>query len=125
MTPLLVLLGIAVGPVAVTWTVLRGFRALSGAHDTKRPFAPATPAPGTPLGELVEALGRLEREYATLERAQAPSGGTRMRAVAQAYDETLRRCCAALELPLPGPPPLDGLVRLEVEAALASRGLSW
>jgi hypothetical protein len=125
MIPLLVLLGIAVGPVGVTWAVLRGFRALGGAQDPARRASPATPAPGAPLSELVDTLGRLERDYAALERAQAPYGGTRMLAVAHAYDETLRRCCAVLELPLPAPPPLDGLARLEVEAALASRGLSW
>lgn len=122
---LVVLLGIAVGPVTVTWAVLRGFRALSGAQDRQRPVAPAIPAPTSPLDELLAELGRLEREYAALELSQAAPGDPRTCAVVHAYDEALRRCCEALGLPLPGPPPFDGLVRLEVEAALAVRGLSW
>ncbi len=54
-----------------------------------------------------------------------PVRAARLRAVTLAYDDTLRACCAALELPQPDRPPLSPIVRLETEAALAQRGLTW
>ena len=134
MTALLLMLAIALGPVTVTWAVLRGLRRISdaraGATRRARRKGPSVePVPGPPVGasldQLVDELGRLERTYQRLESTPLPPSDARLRAVALAYDTTLRRCCDALDLPRPGPPPLQGLARLEVEATLAQHGLSW
>ena len=134
MIELLLMLGIAFGPVTVTWAVLRGLRRISDARAgavrrPRRGQAPVQPVPGPPVGasldELVDELGRLERTYRRLESTPLPASDPRLREVALAYDATLRRCCDALDLPRPGPPPLQGLDRLEVEATLAQHGLSW
>ena len=84
------------------------------------------PVPGGPaITTLCRDLTRLQRDYQTLLRSDAPAKAARLRAVGLAYDDTLCACCAALEVEDPGRPPLDGAVRLEVEAALAQRGLNW
>lgn len=124
MIALLALLGIALAPLGVTWATLQAFRWLAERSGSWRSAASAAARhPPESLGRLVDELRRLEQEYTALERMDGPSCARR--AVALAYDETLRRCCAALDLSEPGPPPLDGLVRLQVEAALSQRGLSW
>ena len=140
MTAFVTLLGIALVPVTATWAILRGLRLVSahgasaaawrGGRRAAAPSAPAGPAAwgppvGASLGELVDELGRLERAYRQLEQLLLPADDHRMRELTLAYDATLRRCCAALGLPLPGPLPLEGLARLEVEATLAQHGLSW
>lgn len=142
MTAFVTLLGIALVPVTATWAILRGLRLLSARGGTaparwgrggstsggtarSGTTGPCGPPVGDSLGQLVDELGRLERAYRELEALLVPTADPRMRALTHRYDATLRRCCAALGLPLPGPPPLDGLARLEVEATLAQHGLSW
>ena len=126
MTAVVTLLGIALAPLGVTWATLKAFRWLSSRWGSwSVPARAPVRAPQESLGRLVDDLRRLEREYTALEREPDASCAPRRRSVALAYDETLRRCCAALDLPEPGPPPLDGLVRLQIEAALSQRGLSW
>ena len=49
----------------------------------------------------------------------------RLQSVTLAYDDTLCACCTALEIPAPGRPPFDAVQRLEIEATLAQRGLTW
>lgn len=80
---------------------------------------------GPGLGRLRRDLTRLQRDYQALLRSDAPAKAARLRAVGLAYDDTLCACCVALEVEPPGRPPLDGAVRLQVEAALAQRGLDW
>ncbi len=77
------------------------------------------------LGRLVDDLRRLEAEYIKIERSDLPARAARLRAVALAYDDTLRACCLAIGLPEPDERPLSGLMRLQTEAELAQRGLVW
>ncbi len=42
-----------------------------------------------------------------------------------AYDDTLCACCSALEIPWSGRPPFDEVHRLDMEASLAKRGVTW
>jgi hypothetical protein len=80
---------------------------------------------GPPIERLVGDLARLDRDYARIERSDLPRRALRLQGVSLAYDDVLCACCAALEIPLSGRPPLDPLQRIEIEAALAQRGLTW
>lgn len=82
-------------------------------------------ATGPTLERLVDDLRRLESEYRRIERSDLPAKSVRLRAVSLAYDDTLRACCLALELPEPEPAPLSSLARLRTEAELAQHGLTW
>jgi hypothetical protein len=85
-----------------------------------------TPMPtGPPIERLVGDLRRLERDYVRIEESDLPRRASRLQSVSLAYDDTLFACCTALEIPCSGRPPLDAVQRLEVEAALAQRGLTW
>lgn len=88
---------------------------------------PSVPGPTAEqrLGLLVARLARLDGDLDRLGSAGATGGGSRRRALALAYDDTLRDCSLALGLPDPGPAPLGGVVRLQVEAQLAGRGVQW
>ena len=125
MISLLTLACIAAGPVAVTWAVLNGLRLLARSSSGAMSWPASGTATDASVETLVAELRRLERAFAELEASDDPTAPQRLRLVGMAYDQVLRRCCAALDLPLPGPPPLAGVVRLEVEAALVTRGLSW
>lgn len=96
-----------------------------GAHANqsgrRRDTAPVAPS----LERLVGDLRRLELEYRRIERSDLPARAARLRAVGLAYDDTLRACCRALQLPAPDPSPLSAVTRLETEVALSQRGLSW
>jgi hypothetical protein len=81
-------------------------------------------APGRPLEQLTHDLRRLERDYRRISASDLPGRVGRMRTVALAYDDTLRACCRAVGLPEPQDP-LDGLARLETEAALTQHGVQW
>ena len=70
-------------------------------------------------------LRRLERDYRRIEASDLPAKAARLRSVSLAYDDTLRACCRALELPEPDKPPLGPVARLETEAVLAQHGLTW
>ena len=86
-------------------------------HPRRRSAAPA----GRPLEQLTHDLRRLERDYRRISGSDLPGRVGRMRTVALAYDDTLRACCRAVGLPEPQDP-LDGLARLETEAALTQPG---
>ena len=77
------------------------------------------------LDQLVADLRRIDAEYRRTEASDVPARGARLRALALAYDDVLRACCRLLGLPEPPTAPLRALDRLETEAALAQRGLSW
>jgi hypothetical protein len=136
-TALLTFLGIVFAPLGVTWAVLRLFRAVSS-RGAGPGWSATRPEPASRRAErhdprrldrLRRDLARLEQEYRTLELTlgQAPpaSRSARLHALGLRYDETLVDCCAVLGLPAPGRPPLEGVVRLQVEASLAQRGVSW
>jgi hypothetical protein len=78
-----------------------------------------------PIERLVADLGRLERDYTRIQGSDLPRQELRLRSVSLAYDDALCACCAALEIPTAGRPPLDPVQRLEIEAALARHGLTW
>lgn len=84
----------------------------------------AEPA-GPPIEQLVADLRRLGRDYARIAESDLPRRQMRLQSVTLAYDDTLCACCLALEIPAPGRPPFDAFQRLEIEAALAQRGLTW
>ncbi|MDP9436031.1 MAG: hypothetical protein M3P93_12895 [Actinomycetota bacterium] len=137
MTALATMLGIVLGPFVVTWLVLRLLRALSrraggaaAGEAARRPVGQEPPlrlrAPGQSgrVERLRHDLSQLEREYRRVLAAEPPDP-SRLCSLGLQYDATLAAVCVELGLPAPGPPPLDGVVRLEVEAALAQRGLCW
>ena len=85
-----------------------------------------SPAPaGPPIERLVADLRRLERDYSRIERSDLPRRAVRLQGVSLAYDDTLCACATALEIPWSPRPPLDGVQRLQIEAALAQHGLVW
>ena len=86
---------------------------------------PAVAAAQPPLERLLADLRRLEADYRRIEASDLPGRAARLRTVTLAYDDTLRACCTALDLPQPDRPPLSPVVRLQTEAALAQRGLTW
>ena len=89
-----------------------------------RPRRPAQPA-GPPIERLVADLHRLGRDYSRIAASDLPRRQSRLQSVTLAYDDTLSACCTALEIDAPGRPPFDAVQRLEIEATLAQRGLTW
>jgi hypothetical protein len=77
------------------------------------------------LERLVGDLRRLECDYCRIERSDLPRRAARLQSVSLAYDDILCACCKALEIPWSGRPPLAGVDRLEMEASLAQRGVTW
>lgn len=63
----------------------------------------------------------LERTYLT----DQPSKMERLTAAALAYDYVLLSACRTLEVPELATLPMNSIKRLEIEAALAGRGLDW
>src|SRR3712207_3589706 len=82
-------------------------------------------SPGPEIGRLVGDLRRLERDYCRIEHSDLPRRAARLQSVSLAYDDTLCACFEALEIPGAGRPPFDGVHRLEMEASLAQRGVTW
>jgi hypothetical protein len=80
---------------------------------------------GPPIERLVADLRRLGRDYSRIAESDLPRRQSRLESVTLAYDDTLCACCTALEIPAPGRPPFDPVQRLEIEATLAQRGLTW
>jgi len=80
---------------------------------------------GPPVERLVGDLYRLERDYTRIERSDLPRRALRLQSVSLAYDDTLCACCAALGVPVSSRPPFGAVERLEIEASLAQRGLTW
>ena len=122
MPALAIYLACCVVPAAVFWLcdrLLRRPPQLWRSHTE----APAPQGPS--LQRLVADLHRLEADYRRIERSDLPAKARRLQAVSLAYDDTLRCCCLALDLPAPEPAPLRAIDRLEVEADLAQHGLTW
>ena len=84
----------------------------------------AEPA-GPPIEQLCADLRRLGHDYSRIAESDLPRRQLRLQSVTMAYDDTLCACCTALEIPAPGRPPFDAVQRLEIEATLAQRGLTW
>ena len=99
---------------ALEWWTREGGAARSGAGS-----------PSPEIERLVSDLRRLERDYCRIEHSDLPRRAARLQCVSLAYDDTLCACCEVLGIPRSGRPPLDGVHRLEVEASLAQRGVTW
>jgi hypothetical protein len=84
----------------------------------------ATPI-GPSIERLVRDLRRLERDYSRIQSSDLPRRAIRLQSVSLAYDDTLCACCAALDIQCSGRPPFDAMQRLEIEATLAQRGVTW
>ena len=80
---------------------------------------------GPPIEQLVADLRRLGRDYSRIAESDLPRRASRLQSVTLAYDDTLCACCTALQIPAPGRPPFGQVQRLEIEASLAQRGLTW
>ena len=84
--------------------------------------------PATDNVSIEQLAADLRRLAAHLERAyhvDQPSKMERLTAAALAYDWVLLSACRTLDVTPPGEAPLASVERLEVEAALAARGLDW
>ncbi|NHN55212.1 hypothetical protein G9U51_05340 [Calidifontibacter sp. DB0510] len=77
-----------------------------------------------PIEQLAEDLRRIGDELTRLRSADGYARRHRREATALAYDDVLRECARALEVPVP-PCPFDDVMRLQVEADLARAGLLW
>lgn len=120
---LLVYLGLVVVPSAAFYGARLALEWFTGWPGLPR-RRPAVPAQQQ-VDLLVRHLRRLDEEYARIEQADVAGKATRLRTVSLAYDDTLRDCCAVVGLPTPGRPPLPASSRLQAEAALAQRGVTW
>jgi hypothetical protein len=78
-----------------------------------------------PVEELAADLRRLAAEIDAVFSQDQPAKHHRLRAATLAYDWVLLSACRTLEVPEPGPAPLDPISRLCTEAELAARGLQW
>jgi hypothetical protein len=96
-----------------------------GESRSRRRSREAVEPAGPPIEQLVADLRRLGRDYSRIAESDLPRRQSRLQSVTLAYDDTLCACCSALEIPAPGRPPFDPLQRLEIEATLAQRGLTW
>jgi hypothetical protein len=81
--------------------------------------------PGPSIERLVSDLHRLKLDYVRIEGSDLPRRVVRLHGVGLAYDDALCACCVRLGVPVEGRPPLTTLQRLELEASLAQRGLTW
>jgi hypothetical protein len=90
-----------------------------------RPVEPAPRAVG--LEQVCARLHHLDVEVASLLAAdrRTPALYHRLHAASLAYDAVLAEACRVLGLDEPGPSPLDGPARLQVEAGLTAAGLRW
>ena len=96
-----------------------------GGDRSRRGPGPGVEPEGPPIEQLVADLRRLGRDYSRIAESDLPRRQSRLQSVTLAYDDTLCACCTALEIPAPGRPPFDPIQRLEIEATLAQRGLTW
>lgn len=114
-------LALALLPAGVFWGAGQLLDRLATQRPRRREVASAPPTTDRLMADLV----RLEREYRAVQGSDVPARAVRLRTLALAYDDVLCACCQVLGLPRPGSPPLAASSRLQVEAALAQRGLVW
>ena len=112
---------LAVLPAVVFWVAMKGLERFTSGSRGRSGGASRQPS----LERLVADLRRLEHDFQRIEASDLPGRAARLQTVTLAYDDTLRACCAALGLPRPDRSPLSPVVRLQTEAALAQRGLTW
>lgn len=125
MGPILSYLALCLLPAAVIAGVIRLTSWLLS-REWRPTHAEPDPVPtGRSLQELVATLRRLETDYAVVEASRLPARAHRLHAISLAYDDTLRECCLALELPPPEHSPLSSVERMQTEAELSLRGLTW
>ncbi len=91
--------------------------------DRWHPPRPATD--NVSVEQLAADLRRLAAHLESTFTLDQPAKMERLAAASLAYDWVLLSACRTLDVPVPGPAPLDGLTRLEAEAALAAQGLDW
>ncbi len=111
--------------LCVPWLGLYATEKLLDWYTTAPPLRRRGRPDDRALAQLVDDLRRLDDEYRRVEASDLPARAARLRSLALAYDEVLRRCCRALDLPEPETVPLGALDRLQTEAALAQRGVLW
>jgi hypothetical protein len=109
-------------PGALFLAMAKAFDYWTRAQGSARSTATST---RPPIERLVSDLRRLERDYSRIQSSDLPRRAVRLQGVSLAYDDALCACCAALEIPSSGRPPLNAMERLEIEAALARHGLTW
>jgi hypothetical protein len=119
--PAITILGLlAVAPAAGFWLMAKTFDTFV-AWD--RPGTMPRERPS--LGRLGADLHRLNAEYTSVLNSQPSGKVVRLRALAAAYDDTLLACCDSYGLHVEHTSPLTGTQRLELEAELSQRGLTW
>ena len=117
---------LALLPGAVFVALAKALERWSRAESRPRRRSGALPEPaGPPIERLVADLRRLGQDYSRIAESDLPRRQSRLQSVTLAYDDALCACCTALEIPAPGRPPFDAIQRLEIEATLAQRGLTW
>jgi len=117
---------LALLPAAVFVAAAKALERWSRAERRPRKRPGALPEPtGPPIERLVADLRRLGHDYSRIVESDLPRRQMRLQSVTLAYDDALCACCTALEIPAPGRPPFDPIQRLEIEATLAQRGLTW
>jgi hypothetical protein len=115
-----------VGPVLIMIAVRNMSEILDRLEALLRRLRPGPPRPeGLPVERLAADLHRLSVDLAAAEWSDAPAKAARLRAAAMAYDDALREACRTFGVPFPGPSPLPAIERLQTEAALAQKGLTW
>ena len=123
---LLLYTALACLPGAIFAVAAKALERWSRGASRPRGGSRAYPEPeGPPIEQLVDDLRRLGRDYSRIAESDLPRRQLRLQSVTLAYDDTLCACCTALEIPAPGRPPFDAVQRLEIEATLAQRGLTW
>ena len=75
--------------------------------------------------QLAADLRRLAAHLERTQRNDQPAKMERLTAASLAYDWVLLSACRTLDVPAPGPAPLQPIDRLQAEAALAAQGLLW
>lgn len=91
--------------------------------DRIHPTPPA--AANVSIEQLAADLRRLAAHLEVVYRVDQPAKMERLTAAALAYDWVLLSACKTLDVTPPGDAPLASVERLEIEAALAARGLDW
>ncbi|TWP38913.1 hypothetical protein [Leekyejoonella antrihumi] len=123
MEALAIFVGICVGPAAFFLLLGWSWRACNGMRPLRRRSTSAPTHP--PVERMAVDLHWLADEMCRLRVSRAPAKVHRLTAVGLAYDDTLRMCCDALDVPVPDGRELDGVERLQLEAELAQAGLDW